>query len=128
MAYSARCADRSARKAVLLANSVPVPTHSFKELTCRSFGLCLVRSGFFFDRHQFVAELVGLMLELCLEAFFALGVPLRPNRGIVLLLIFDHGIEDDRDFVSGCGGGSCWSELAFHPPKVVSQRGLIVMQ
>src|SRR6266536_2493834 len=44
-------------------------------------------AGFFFDWHEFVAELLGLPFEFRGEAFFAFGVALCPKLVVVFPLL-----------------------------------------
>ena len=70
-----------------------------KELSPRTFQFTQLRGRFFFDRYEFVAELLSLPFEFRFEAFLSLGVPLRPKRRVVFDLLLHHRVEDDRDLM-----------------------------
>src|SRR5271169_6069218 len=78
---------------------------SFEELPPRAFQFSRLRGRFFFERYEFVTELLRLPFEFRLEPFLPFGVALRPERGVVFDLLLHHRVEDDRDLVGGRRGG-----------------------
>jgi hypothetical protein len=66
------------------------------------------------NRHQFVAKLTGLPLELLLKPLLSVFVPRGPDAVIVFDLFGDESVEDDGDLVCGSRYPGRWPKLGFH--------------
>ena len=75
---------RSPREKIItrdLARSFRIGTEyegPFEELPPRPFWFRSLRGGFFFNRHEFIAELLSLAFQFRFESFLPLGVALCP--------------------------------------------------
>jgi hypothetical protein len=104
------------------------PQPASEELPPRPLRFSRLRGSFFFDRYQFVAELLSLPFEFRFESFLPFRVAQGPKRLVVFHLLFHHRVEDDRDLVGRRYGVARRSEFALHPPQIVAQWAFVVMQ
>ena len=66
------------------------------------------------NRHQFVAKLTGLPLDLLLKPFLPVFVPRGPDAVVVFDLFGNESVEDDGDLVCGSRYPGRWPKLGFH--------------
>src|SRR6516225_5848098 len=70
-----------------------------KELPPQTIRFSGLGGRFFFDRYEFVAELLRLPFDFGFEPFLPLSVALRPKCCVVFNLLLHHRVEDNRDLV-----------------------------
>ena len=94
---------------------------TLEELLFRALRIFELRGGFFLVGNESITELFGLTADFIFESLFALGIAGTPNAFVILDLLGDYGVKDDRDLVSRGGGGRFGSKLGFHAAQIVAQ-------